>query len=157
MSSRRLVLFAATVACAVAAGSASAAPAAPSAGAAAFIKTIVREIVMNDYAHAWLTLHPAQQRLVPQDDYVRCELQSPVSGRRVWIKTVRVVPARFTVGGVRGRVAGKAVTVRIKLIDDSSGASAVVTHTAHAVAVGGRWRWILPADRIDLYSSGACG
>jgi hypothetical protein len=122
----------------------------------AFIKTVVRQIVTNDYEHAWLTLHPAQQQLVPQDDYVRCELQSPFSGRLAWIRTVRVKDARFGVGGLAGLVRGKAVTVRIKLIDDDTGLSVVVTHTAHTVAVGGRWRWILPAKRIGLYSSSAC-
>jgi hypothetical protein len=35
------------------------------------------------YEHAWLSLRPAQQQLVPQEDYVRCELQSPISGRLV--------------------------------------------------------------------------
>jgi hypothetical protein len=122
----------------------------------AFMKGVVRQIVTNDYAHAWLSLHPAQQQLVPQDDYVRCELQTPIPGRLAWIKVVRVSDARFAVGGLARRVAGKAVALRIKLVDDDSGASVVVAHTAHAVAVGGRWRWILPAQRIGLYSSSAC-
>ena len=135
-----------------------AAPAATAARPAAstFIKGVVRQIVRNDYAHAWLSLHPAQQQLVPQDEYVRCEQQTPVAGRLVWIKVVRVADARFTVGGVKGRVAGKAVTVRLKLVDDVGGAAVVVTHTAHVVWVGGRWRWILPAARIGLYGSSAC-
>lgn len=124
--------------------------------AATFIKGVVRQIVQNDYAHAWLSLHPAQQQLVPQDEYVRCEEQSPVAGRLVWIKVVRVVDARFAVGGVKGRVAGKAVTLRLKLVDDVAGDSVVVTHTAHAVWVGGRWRWILPAARIGIYGSSTC-
>jgi hypothetical protein len=124
--------------------------------AAAFIKQVVRQIVRNDYEHAWLTLHPAQQQLVPQDEYVRCEQQSPVAGRLVWIKVVRVADARFAVGGVKGRVAGKAVTLKLKLADDLTGNSVVVTHTAHVVWVGGRWRWILPAARIGLYTSSAC-
>jgi hypothetical protein len=126
----------------------------PTAGT--FIKGVVRQIVRNDYAHAWLSLHPAQQQLVSQEDYVRCEEKSPVAGRLVWIKVVRVVDARFAVGGVKGRVAGKAVTVRIKLADDVGGGSIVVTHTAHAVWIGGRWRWILPAERIGIYGSSAC-
>lgn len=125
--------------------------------ASAFIKGVVRQIVRNDYAHAWLSLHPAQQQLVPQDEYVRCEQQTPVAGRLVWIKVVRAVDARFAIGGVKGRVAGKAVTLRLKLVDDVGGGSVVVTHTAHAVWVGSRWRWILPAARIGLYGSSACG
>ena len=151
---RRLILFIATVT--VAAGTASSTTAATKPSAAAFIKTVVRQIVTNDYEHAWLTLHPAQQRLVPKDDYIRCELQSPVSGRLAWIKAIRVRNARFSVGGLAGRVNGKAVTVRIQLTDDDTGSSVVVTHTAHTVAVGGRWRWILPANRIGIYSSSAC-
>ena len=126
------------------------------AGPGAFIKTVVRQIVKNDYEHAWLSLHPAQQQLVPQDDYVRCELQTPVAGRLAWIKVVRVRNARCGVGGLNRVVTGKAVMLRIKLIDDVTGSSVVVTHTAHTVAVAGRWRWILPADRIGLYSSSAC-
>jgi hypothetical protein len=151
---RRLILVIA--ACAVAAGTTESATGTTSTGAGAFIKTVVRQIVTNDYEHAWLSLHPAQQQLVPQDDYVRCELQSPVAGRLVWIKIVRVKDARFGIGGLKGLVTGKAVTMRIKLTDDDSGLSVVVTHTAHAVAVARRWRWILPAKRIGLYSSSAC-
>jgi hypothetical protein len=146
----RLLVATVAVAGIAALGSGSARAAQPT-GAAAFIKKVVRQLVLNDYEHAWLSLHPVQQHLVPQDDYVRCELQTPIAARLVWIKVARVTNARFVVGGVVGRVAGKAVTLRIKLADDASGTSGVVTHTAHAVAVGGRWRWILPAGRIQLY------
>ena len=150
----RLLTF--IVAGTVLASTAGPATAATKPGAGAFIKTVVRQIVRNDYEHAWLSLHPAQQQLVPQEDYVRCELQSPVEGRLTWIKIVRIRDARFGIGGLDGLVKGKAVTLRIKLTDDVSGASVVVTHTAHTVAVAGRWRWILPAKRIGLYSSSAC-
>jgi hypothetical protein len=151
---RRLIALIATSA--VVAVTAASTPAATKPGAAAFIKTVVRQIVTNDYEHAWLSLHPVQQQLVPQDDYVRCELQSPVAGRLAWIKVLRVKNARFGVGGLNRLVTGKAVTLRIKLTDDDTGLSVVVTHTAHTVAVAGRWRWILPANRLGLYSSSAC-
>jgi hypothetical protein len=150
---RRVILL---IAAGTVASSSGSAIAARDTGAAAFMTRVVRQIVSNDYEHAWLSLHPAQQQLVPQEDYVRCELQSPIAGRLVWIRTVRVASARFAVGGLKGRVAGKAVTLRIKLAADDIGASVVLTHTVHAVAVAGRWRWILPAERIELYSSSAC-
>jgi hypothetical protein len=153
----RRPLLAIAAAAVVVAGLAAVPATAARPAASTFIKGVVRQIVRNDYAHAWLTLHPAQQQLVPKDDYVRCELQSPVAGRLVWIKVVRVANARFKVGGVTGSVAGKAVTVRIKLADDVAGETVVVTHTAHAVLVGGRWRWILPAERIGIYRSSDCG
>jgi hypothetical protein len=140
----------------IAVSAADSATGAQRAGPGAFLKTVVRQIVSNDYEHAWLSLHPAQQQIVPQDDYVRCELQSPVAGRLAWIRILRVRNARFGIGGLNRVVTGKAVTLRIKLTDDDTGSSVVVTHTAHAVAVAGRWRWILPANRIGLYSSSAC-
>ena len=151
---RRLgFLFAAVT---IAAAPAAAADVVTKPGPGVFLKNVVRQIVSNDYEHAWLSLHPAQQQLVPQADYVRCELQSPVAGRLAWIRIVRVRDARFGVGGLNGLVTGKAVTLRIKLVDDDTRGSVVVTHTAHAVSVAGRWRWILPAERIGLYSSAAC-
>jgi len=150
---RRLLPFIATGLLLAGGGTAAAAP---TTGAGPFIKTVVRQIVTNDYEHAWLSLHPAQQQLVPQADYVRCELQTPFAGRLVWVKVARVANARFAVGGLAGRVTGKAVTVRIRLADDSIGVAFTVTHTAHAVKVSGRWRWILPAARIGLYASGDC-
>jgi hypothetical protein len=151
---RRPILLLAT--CSALAGLVAAPVTAARPTASAFMKRVVRQIVSNDYEHAWLSLHPAQQQLVPQEDYVRCENKTPVPGRLVWIKVVRVADARFAVGGVTGRVAGKAVTLRLKLADDTTGSTVVVTHTAHAVWVGGRWRWILPAERIGLYTSSAC-
>jgi hypothetical protein len=69
-------------------------------------------------------------RPVPQEEYVRCEQQ--FAGRLVWIKVVRVVDARFTVGGVEGRGGRQGGDAEAR----------------------GR---ILPAERIRLYGSSACG
>jgi len=56
-------------------------------------------------------------------------------------RTVPSVVVRFVV-----RIAGAALPGGVRVI--------VV---AHAVDDGGRWRWILPAARLDRYRSRVCG
>jgi len=41
-------------------------------------------------------------------------------------------------------------------LSDAIEGGVVVTQTAHAVAVDGRWRWILSPQRFATYRSGAC-
>ena len=123
-----------------------------------FLKGVVRQIVANDYAAAWQTLVPAQQRLVPQDEYVRCESASPIPGRLAWIRAVHSFTEPVLVAGADGeKVASRAVTFRLKISQPVLGESVVVTHTVHAVKTDGRWGWILPEDRLRLHQSGTCG
>ncbi len=123
-----------------------------------FLKGVVRQIVGNQYARAWQTLAPAQQRLVPEREYVRCESASPIPGRLAWIKVVRAYDEPVEVAGATGAaVSAKAVTFRLKITDPALRDSVVVTHTVHAVPAGSRWAWILPPDRFRLHRSGTCG
>lgn len=129
----------------------------PSDDPVVFLRGVVREIASDHYARAWRTLHPAQQRVASQREYVRCELQTPIGGRLDWIRVVRVFDEPVIVaGGEATPVASKAVTFRLRLSQSSLGASEVVTHTVHVVAVGGRWVWILPPRRFAFYRSGTC-
>lgn len=122
-----------------------------------FLKAVIRQLVRNDYGRAWLTLNPAQQEAVPQDQYVECELLSPISGRLDWIRAVRVSSRPMVVpGGSAEPVLTTAVTFRLKLAQPLLRSSVVITHTAHAVAADGRWSWILPASRFEFHRSGAC-
>ena len=123
-----------------------------------FLKGVVRQIAANQYASAWRTLEPGQQRLVPESEYVRCESASPIPGRLDWIKVVRAYDEPVAVAGVGGAlVAAKAVTFRLKISEPALQESVTVTHTVHAVPVGRRWAWILPPDRFQLHRSGTCG
>ena len=122
-----------------------------------FLKGVVRQIAGNHYARAWQTLAPAQQRLVPKGEYVRCESASPIPGRLAWIKVVRTYEEPVEVAGAAATVSAKAVTFRLKITNAVLHDSVVVTHTAHAVPAGTRWAWILPPDRFQLHRSGTCG
>jgi hypothetical protein len=122
-----------------------------------FLSGIVRAVAANDYERVWPTLHPAQQRIATRPLYVRCEQLSPVAGHLDSLKVVRAVNRRISVAGAgEDLVDSKAVTFEVTLSEGSTGASVVVRQTAHAVAVDGRWRWILSPRRFATYRSGDC-
>lgn len=118
-----------------------------------FMTTLVEQIAGNDYADAWVTLHPAQQRVATRDAYVTCESQSPIPGKLASVTVLDVADEQVTIAG-QGKAAGKAV--RLKLSISGVGDPIVVTHTGHAVAVGGHWTWILPPERFAEYEAGRC-
>lgn len=119
----------------------------------AFMTSLVEEIAGNDYATAWQTLHPAQQRVATRDAYVSCESQSPIPGKLASVTVVDVSDEDVHVAG-QGTTAGKAV--RVKLSITGIGDPVVLTHTGHAVAVGDHWTWILPPERFAEYKAGRC-
>ena len=125
------------------------APSTPDAGA--FVERLVVQMVRDDYAHAWLTLHPAHKAVAARWEYLYCELKSPIPGEIQSLDVVRVVDGPFFVSGV-GRVQGKSVTFRVVLRGLGP-----ITHTSHVVAVHGSWRWILTPDRYGLYRTDGCG
>jgi len=120
---------------------------------AAFMTNLVEEIAANDYATAWQTLHPAQQRIATRDAYVSCESQSPIPGKLSSVQVVDISDEDVEVAG-EGTAAGKAV--RVKLSIAGLGDPVVLTHTGHAVAVGDHWTWILPPERFAEYKAGRC-
>jgi hypothetical protein len=121
---------------------------------AAFMTTLVEQIAGNNYADAWLTLHPSQKRVATQKVYVDCESQSPIPGKLASVKVLGVSDEQVQVAG-KGTTDGKAVRVRMS-IGGLGGAPVVVIHTGHAVAVGDHWTWILPPDRFADYEAGRC-
>jgi hypothetical protein len=122
-----------------------------------FLERIIGQLARNDYGAAWLSLYPAQRQAVPRREYVGCEQLSPIPGRLASLTVVRVRQESVRVaGGPAAPVPSTAVTFRIRLADRSIPASVVVVHTVHALRVGGRWAWILPAARYELHRSGTC-
>ena len=121
-----------------------------------FLRGVVAQIVGNDYADAWQTLHPAQQRVVSKRDYVRCELQTKIVGHLDSLTLVRAFDDFVLVagGGVRP-VKSKVATFRLRLSEPGVGVI-TFTHSVHAIAVGGHWRWILTPHRYELYRLGGC-
>ena len=121
---------------------------------AAFMTTIVEQISGNDYADAWLTLHPAQKLVADREAYVACESQSPIPGKLASVSVLDVADEQVRVAG-EGTTAGKAVRLKLS-IGGLGGDPVVVTHTGHAVAVAGHWTWILPPERFADYEAGRC-
>jgi hypothetical protein len=119
----------------------------------AFLDGIVRGIVANDYGRVWQSLHPAQQRVAKRDAYIACEHRTQIAARLDWIKPLRAVNQQISVAGDGGGpVQSKAVTFELKLVGEQQ----PFPVTVHAIAVDGRWRWILTPRRFETYRSGAC-
>jgi hypothetical protein len=134
-----------------------AAPApAPTAKPDAFMKRVVAQVLTNDYAAAWRTLHPGHKRVAPQGEYVSCELQNPILQSLEQLRVVSVASRRLRVPGERRAVTVKAVRIRITLYDGETGSSFDTTHVFHAVAVKRRWTWILPATAYEVYRTDSC-
>ena len=87
-----------------------------------FLEGVVRQIARNDYATAWQTLEPAQQRLVPVGGYVRCESASPIPGHLASIRVLRSFDervnehSRLCSSNVSTEVGVKAVDTNIALV-----------------------------------------
>jgi hypothetical protein len=123
----------------------------------AFLRTVVAQIAANEYGTVWQTLLPAQQKLVPQAQYVRCESASPIPGELSSLRVLRARDEQTAVAGLGAPADARAVTFRIEITDTALRASVVVVHTVHALRAGDRWAWILPADRLRLDRSPTCG
>jgi hypothetical protein len=128
----------------------------PTADPVVFLRGIVSHIADNDYDGVWPSLHPAQQRVATRRVYVSCEALTPIPGHLDWVRLVRAKDERITVPGDRGVVTSKAVTFRVKLSEPVLDQSVIVTQTVHAVAVDGKWRWILSPKRFGIYRSRSC-
>ncbi len=142
---------------AAAAFTAAAHVAAPRENPAVFATRIVQLIAENRYADAWTSLYPAHQQVAPRAIYVGCERRSPIPGHLASVHVLRVYDAPAALGGGRF-VHSEAVVMRIEISAGEAVAMppVVVKHTLHAVPVHGRWRWILPAWRLEEYRAGHC-
>jgi hypothetical protein len=150
------VAIAAGVGVAVWAGGRDHAAKQPTDDPAVFLRGIVSQIARNDYGAVWPRLHPAQQRVATRSTYVRCEQLTPIPGHLDWIRIVSMKDERITVPGDHGVVDSKAVIFRLRLSEPVLKQSVTVTQTVHAVAVDGRWRWILSPQRFGVYRSKSC-
>jgi hypothetical protein len=121
-----------------------------------FLEGVITAIAANDYAQAWQSLHPFHQAAAPEEEYVACEALSPIPGTLESLLPVRVRRRPVTVAGLPTTVRGVAVTFRLRFADRALRAHAAVTLTASAVRVDGRWAWMLPLARYELYRDDAC-
>lgn len=130
---------------------------APQEDPARFLTRVIGFVVTDQYANAWSTLHPAHQEVASQEEYVSCELLSPVGWKLRSAAVVKVAKRLRAVPGVTEPVPVTAVTLRLRIESTKLRTEGVFTHTFSAVAVGSRWTWILTPTRYDLYRADACG
>lgn len=118
--------------------------------AARFLATVVRQLAANDYAHTWKSLHPVDQALVPRNAYVACESAVPVPGHLASIRTLSIgrEHVQLTTGG--STAASVVVRFSVVIAGFSEPDGVHVTVRAHAIRVGGKWRWTLSPARNRL-------
>lgn len=116
--------------------------------AVAFLEQTIRRIAANDYAAVWPSLYPPQRAAISKAQYVACESAEPVVGQLRSLTPLRVRGVRIHVAGGPGRrVDSVAVTFRIVASPEPANGHGLI-HTVHAIAVAGRWTWILPPARF---------
>ena len=124
---------------------------------AAFVSRIVRLVVADDYAAAWLSLNPAHKQVAPKQEYVACERSSPVRSRVKSIQVLRVVDRDLRIPGASRSVKVKAVTLHIEVRNSVLETTETFKHTFNAVPDGSDWTWVLTPGRYALYRDNACG
>ena len=123
---------------------------------AVFLRGIVEQDRRERLRHGLAEAAPVQQRVATRTVYVHCEQLTPIPGHLDWIRVVASKNERINVPGDNGVVDSKAVTFRLKLSEPVLKQSVIITKTVHAVAVDGRWRWILTPERFGIYRSKTC-
>ncbi len=94
--------------------------------AGTFAARIVRLIAENDYADAWVFLHPLHRRAAPLERYVQCENLTPIRARLGSVRAIRVIDG------------------------------APIVETVGLVPAAHGWVWLLPAARYAAYLAGGC-
>ena len=126
---------------------------APKEGVGTFVTRILREEINGQWGAQWTELHPAHQQLITRAQYVACSRQMGTD-----IATGAEV---FNVLGVRdepidvAHVAqhkSKLVTITFR----QRGSTSKLTYYVHAVAVNGRWAWVLGPKFLSQLARGRC-
>jgi hypothetical protein len=129
-------------------------------GAAALARRVVMDIDVWHDARTWSEMHPADQRLVSQRQYARCEpgplLGTEMTGgsRRgaepithVTVRVVRVRPRRVSLPGISEHD-GKRVYMRWRW-RTKDGAAGSGVFAVDVVRDRGEWRWLLDQGTVD--------
>lgn len=152
----RVAVLLALVAVAVAAGTGHAARSAARAQKPEdFMSKIVRLTVASRNAEVYALLHPAHQKLVPKSRFLHCRAepagQAPTrvvstvfDGKRFEHIDVPLIPQHTS------------TAVRLKLVVARGAIREPATVTVHAVWIGTRWAWYLPAGNIPAFKAGKC-
>jgi len=127
--------------------------AAPSESAGAFITRILSEELRGQWAQQWTELHPGHQKLITKAQYVACSrsLGTNIATGKEVFRVLAIEDEPIHVRGIPQHTS-KLVTITVRQRGEASG----LTYRLHAVAVGGRWRWILGNRFLDELARGRC-
>jgi hypothetical protein len=115
-----------------------------------FLQRITADHLSGDYDQTWEELHPAHQKLISQIQFVYCGEREPELAEDTTVRVLSVRPVMKQLPRIPQR---QMQLVRIQLRDKDG---AVDTYTAHAVRVGGEWRWVLSAPFVRAVEAGNC-
>jgi len=129
----------------------------PTEPAGRYMTTVVRQKLASEYELAWQSLYPSHQRVATLEAYVGCESLVPRPGTLVAVKVLRVFDERIRVAGGTRKLKTRAVRVRVAVASSEFPLFPVtIVNTFHAIAVDGRWTWILSRDQYAYYSASTC-
>lgn len=115
-----------------------------------FLQRITAEHLSGDYDQTWEELHPAHQKLISQIQFVYCGEREPELAEDTTVRILSVKPVTKQLPQIPQR---QMQVVRIQLRDKDG---VVDTYPAHAVRVGGEWRWVLSAAFVRAVEAGNC-
>jgi hypothetical protein len=118
-----------------------------------FMTRILREEIGGQWARQWGELHPGHQRLITRLQYVACSraLETNIATGREVFKVLDVRDQPIDVRGVSQRTS-KLVTISFH----AGGGANALTYQLHAVALQGRWAWILGQRFLSAIAHGRC-
>ena len=122
-----------------------------------FVSRTVATIARDDYEGAWASLYPPHQQVASRDDYVACEMKTPLQWKIRSIRVLQVADRMVRVPGESEDVAAKAVTLRLRVFETAVGLEENFSHTFTAVPVGDEWSWILTPSQYQRYRTHSCG
>lgn len=126
---------------------------APSENPGVFITRILSEELNGQWSRQWSELHPGHQKLITRSQYVTCSRSigtNIATGKEIF-HVLAVDDQAIHVRGVPQRTA-KLVTINVH----QPGSEPGLTYRLHAVAVDGRWTWILGDRFLDQLAHGRC-
>ena len=126
----------------------------PTESVGAFMTRILREEINGQWARQWTELHPGHQRLITRAQYVACsrEMNTDIATGKEVFRVLAVANDPIHVAGVPQRTS-KLVTLSFNEPGKATGA---LTYRLHAVALQGRWVWILGGRFLTAVSRGRC-
>lgn len=119
----------------------------------AFMEQVYRSLLVGRHGGAWDLLHPAHQALVTRARYVECAAEWPPTPKLQRFEVLEVSSAPLEVPLIPEK---ESTVVRYRVTVGAGSELDRFTATGHAVAVNGRWRWVLTTPDIGAFERGEC-